>query len=120
MSTPNINNTVSARGLTGESASVVTTARAKGAVPETVQEPVKNPPPTPEHLKRLVESANKALDKSSAQLAFSVDDATNKSVVRVTELQSGKLIMQFPSEEMLAITRAIDQSQQGALLREKA
>jgi flagellar protein FlaG len=68
----------------------------------------------------MVETANQALEKSSSKLAFSVDDTTNKTVVKVTESQSGKLIMQFPSEEMLAITRALDQSQQGALLREKA
>lgn len=119
MSTPNINNAVSSRGLAGDSAPVAAAAKAKGAPAEAAPVSVKNTP-SPEQLKRMVESANKTMDKISSKLEFTVDDATNKTVVKVTEAQSGKVIMQFPSEEMLSITRAIDSSQHGALLKEKA
>lgn len=119
MSTPNINNAVSSRGLAADSSPVAATAKAKGAPAEAAPVSAKNTP-SPEQLKRMVESANKTMDKISSKLEFTVDDATNKTVVKVTEAQSGKIIMQFPSEEMLSITRAIDSSQHGALLKEKA
>lgn len=119
MATPNINSAVSSPGLTGDSSPVAASAKAKGMPAEPAQVAVKNTP-SPEQLKRMVETANKTMDKLSSKLEFTVDDATNKTVVKVTEAQSGKVIMQFPSEEMLSITRAIDSSQHGALLKEKA
>jgi flagellar protein FlaG len=119
MSTPNINNAVSTRGLAGDTAPVAGSPKAKGAPAEPAQAEVKSSP-TPDNLKRMVDTANKAMDKLNSKLEFKVDDTTNKTVVKVTEAQSGKVIMQFPSEEMLSITRAIDSSQQGALLKEKA
>ena len=119
MATPNINSAVSSPGFTGESSPVAASPKAKGMPAEPAQVAVKNKP-SPENLKRMVESANKSMDKLSSMLQFTVDDATSKTVVKVTESQSGKVIMQFPSEEMLSITRAIDRSQLGALLKEKA
>ena len=71
----------------------------------------------------MVETANKAMDKANSSLEFTVDNATNKTIIKVMEAQSGKVIMQFPSEEMLSITRAIDHAQrpqQGILLKDKA
>lgn len=119
MSTPNINNAVSSRGLAGDSSPVAATPKTRETPAEAAPVAVKATP-SPEQLKRLVESANKTMDKLSSRLEFTVDDATNKTVVKVTEAQSGKVIMQFPSEEMLSITRAIDSSHHGALLKEKA
>ncbi len=119
MSTQNINNVTSNRGVAGDSAPLVTVAKSKAAAAE---QPVAKPAraPSPESLQRMVDNANHAMVKVNSNLAFSVDDATNKTVIKVTESQSGKIIMQFPSEEMLAITRAIDHAQNGTLLKEKA
>jgi len=121
MSTPNINNAASSlsRGISGEGAPAVTLPKAKGA-PLEAEAAVVKAAPSPENLKRMVDTANKSMDKINSKLEFTVDDTTNKTVVKVTEAQSGKVIMQFPSEEMLSITRAIDSSQHGALLKEKA
>ena len=121
MSTPNINNAVSSssRGISGDSAPAVTMPKTKEASSEAAPAPVKVAP-SPESLQKMVDNANKVMDKMSSRLEFTVDDTTNKTVVKVTEAQSGKIIMQFPSEEMLSITRAIDSSQHGALLKEKA
>jgi flagellar protein FlaG len=121
MSTPNINNAASSlsRGISGDSAPVVTLPKGKGAPVEAEAVVVKSAP-SAENLKKMVDTANKTMDKINSKLEFTVDDTTNKTVVKVTEAQSGKVIMQFPSEEMLSITRAIDSSQHGALLKEKA
>ncbi len=119
MSTQNINSATSNRGVTGDSAPVVTVAKSKASPAEQSQVTVKGAPSS-EHLQHMVEKANKAMDKVSSNLEFTVDNATNKTVIKVTESQSGKVIMQFPSEEMLSVTRAIDHAQKGVLLKDKA
>lgn len=53
------------------------------------------------------------------QLAFSIDDATEKLVVRITDASTGELIRQLPSEEALAIARSLDKLQ-GLLLKQEA
>lgn len=120
MSAHNINSAVPARGVTGDNAPVPTATHKTRAAPAELPEIAVKGKPTPEQLKQLVDSANKRMEKASSQLEFTVDNATNKTVVKVTEAQSGKVIMQFPSEEMLSITRAIDHAQHGVLLKEKA
>lgn len=120
MSAHNINSAIPARVANADSASLPAAAHKTRATPAEMPEVAVKSAPSPEQLKHLVENANKAMDKSSSKLEFTVDDATNKTIVKVTEAQSGKLIMQFPSEEMLSITRAIDHAQHGALLKEKA
>ncbi len=118
MSIQNINSTSSASRPTGDSAPVV--------VPRTQAAPVEVPQaavtsePTPAQLQRMVAVANQAMQRISSSLEFSVDEATNKTVIRVVEKQTGQLIMQFPTEDMLSITRAIDNAQQSILLRQKA
>lgn len=53
------------------------------------------------------------------QLAFSIDDTTEKPVVRVTDASTGELIRQMPSEEALAIARSLDKLQ-GLLIKQEA
>ena len=53
------------------------------------------------------------------QLVFSIDDATEKLIVRVTDASTGELIRQLPSEEALAIARSLDRLQ-GLLLKQEA
>ncbi len=122
MSTHNINSAVSARVLPGESAPVAVATHKKTAPADQPAGGTKAAP-SPDQLKSMVETANKAMDKANSNLEFTVDNATNKTIIKVTEAQSGKVIMQFPSEEMLSITRAIDHAQrpqQGILLKDKA
>ncbi len=82
--------------------------------------------PSPEQLKNAVESLNKAMQQSSLSLEFSVDPNTKTPVVKMMDSESGKVIRQYPSEEVLAIAQSIDQylsehqSQQGLLLKQKA
>jgi flagellar protein FlaG len=120
MSAQNINSAVPARGVTNEGAPMPAAAhKSRAATAELPEVAIKGAPST-EQLKHLVDNANKAMDKASSKLEFTVDNATNKTIVKVTEAQSGKVIMQFPSEEMLSITRAIDHAQNGVLLKTKA
>ena len=82
----------------------------------------KNPvsPSSPEELNNLVDHVNVALQGNSSDLKFTVVEGTDISVVRVEDAKTGELIRQFPSEEMVAFARALDESQQGTMLEEKA
>ncbi len=55
----------------------------------------------------------------SNSLDFSIDDSTGKAIVRITDRETGELIRQIPSEEMMEIARSLDKMQ-GLLLRQKA
>jgi len=120
MSAHNINSTAPVRVATSDNSPVPPASQKTRATRAELPGIAVKGAPSPDQLKHLVDNANKAMDKSNSQLEFTVDNDTNKTVVKVTESNSGKVIMQFPSEEMLSITRAIDHAQHGVLLKAKA
>ncbi len=71
-------------------------------------------------LRNLVEQTNQALPKKMSNLKFMVVEGTDINVVRIEDSETGELIRQFPSEEMVAFARTIDEMQQGAMLEEQA
>jgi len=71
-------------------------------------------------LQNALESINKALRQSSKNLEFSVDEGSRRQIVKVVDTETGDVIRQFPSEEMLAISRSIDMIQQGLLFKQEA
>ncbi|MDO8369243.1 MAG: flagellar protein FlaG [Candidatus Nitrotoga sp.] len=71
-------------------------------------------------LRNAADNINKVLKQSNKNLEFSVDTGTKKPIVKLIETDTGDLIRQYPTEEMLAISSAIDQFQQGILLKQKA
>lgn len=73
-----------------------------------------------EQLRRAAEVINKALQQSNRNLEFRFDEGTHRVVVKLTDTETGELIRQIPSDEMLAISRSIGEFQQGLLLRQKA
>jgi flagellar protein FlaG len=77
-------------------------------------------PPSPEELKQAVAAINQAMKQSNRNLEFMVDSDTDRTVVRMVDTSTGELIRQFPTETTLAISRGIEQFQQGLLLRQKA
>ncbi|MBW8327798.1 MAG: flagellar protein FlaG [Thiobacillus sp.] len=97
--------------------------RAYGAAPAraVADIPAQTPPqPSVEELKGAVAAINQAMQQANRNLEFSVDTDTNRTVVRMVDTSTGELIRQFPSETTLAISRGIDQFQQGLLLKQKA
>lgn len=68
--------------------------------------------PSDAQLKSAVESANRAIKQTNNNLEFSVDTESNKIVVKLMDSDTGAVIKQFPSEEMLALSKAIGQMQE--------
>lgn len=93
---------------------------APKVVADTARQPVSQQPLT-QNLKSAVDSVNQALRHSNQSLEISVDSATKQPVVKLKDTQTGELIRQIPSKEMLAIAQSIDEFlQRGQLLSEKA
>jgi len=76
--------------------------------------------PGVEELRELVAIANEAPVVRSSQLKFSVEDGTDINVVRVEDSETGELIRQVPTEQMVALAKALEEQKQGAMLEEKA
>ena len=103
--------------LTGDSAPVAVVATPSNieAKPALAEQQA-----TPAQLQNAVDNINKALKQSNKNLEFSVDESTKKPVFQLKDTETGDLIRQFPTEGMLAISRSIDQYQQGLLLKQEA
>ena len=89
-------------------------------LPHVAAEPMVKPQPSTEQLKNVVDGINRALKQANRSVEFSVDKDTQKQVVKLVDSETGDVIRQFPTDEMLAISRAIDQVQQGLLLKQRA
>ncbi|MEP7702942.1 flagellar protein FlaG [Paraglaciecola sp. 25GB23A] len=58
-------------------------------------------------IKAAVEELSSFAKASSRQLAFSVDESSDRPVVKVTDTESGKVIRQIPSEEVLKLSERL-------------
>lgn len=56
----------------------------------------------------LVDDLNVRLKEKSYNLAFSVDQRSGESVVKVSDAESGDVIRQIPSEELLVLRKKMD------------
>lgn len=87
---------------------------------EVTAAPVREPTaPSPQDLQKMLAEAQTLLTSRAANLEFSLDDETGKTVVRVVDKETQEVIRQFPSEEMLAVARNL-QRIQGFLLEDRA
>lgn len=78
--------------------------------------------PTPAQLSNEVGRINAALKQANrnVELSISVDDSTKKQVITLKDKTTGDTLLQYPSEAVLAISRSIDEFQQGQLLNRQA
>ena len=75
--------------------------------------------PKLQEVKESVEKINKTVQAMARNLQFTVDEATQMNVVKVVDVETKDVIRQIPSEEVLAIAKALDKLQ-GLLFKEKA
>ena len=87
----------------------------------TLDNPVFAPaqPVTQEAVAAAVQSANAYVQSVSSSLQFSLDQDTGRTVVKMIDTQTEEVLRQFPSEEMLAISKSIDRMQ-GLLINREA
>lgn len=111
-------------GVPGVSVAVTSSPQARPSapveLPEIAVKKVAEQQASTAQLQNALESVNKALRQSGKNLEFSVDEESRRQIVRVVDTETGDVIRQFPSEEMLAISRSIDMVQQGLLIKQEA
>jgi flagellar protein FlaG len=71
-------------------------------------------------IQSAVDKVNQAMLQANTGVEFSIDNNSRKAVVRVVDTKTGDTIKQFPSEQMIAISKSIDHFQKGLLLTQKA
>jgi flagellar protein FlaG len=76
--------------------------------------------PSDAQMQAIIHKANEALAKNNIAMQFSVDESTGIRVVQVVDTQSGQVIRQFPSKELLSVAGELDSIQQGLLINQKA
>lgn len=72
-----------------------------------------------ESLKAAVEKTQKFVNLKASDIQFSLDEDSNKMVVKVIDRSTKEVIRQIPSEEMLEIAEALEKLQ-GLLVKEQA
>ena len=76
-------------------------------------------PPSMEQVKQAVQEINKSTQYGARGLEFSVDDASDRTIIKIVDKQTQDVIRQIPTEEALAISHSLDQVI-GNLLKDKA
>jgi flagellar protein FlaG len=61
-----------------------------------------------EQLQQAVNTVNKFIEPAARNLEFQVDAQSGRTVMRLIDKETGSVLRQMPSEEMLAIARALD------------
>ncbi len=76
--------------------------------------------PTMEQLAAAVKNINDSLQQHARGLEFAVDSESERVVVKIIDQDTKQVLRQIPSEEALELAKALDQAQQGMLIRQKA
>jgi flagellar protein FlaG len=69
-----------------------------------------------DEIKRATEELQRCVNEMAPELQFSVDEDTGRSIITLTDRNTNEVIRQIPSEEALALARAMDQFQRGLIL----
>jgi flagellar protein FlaG len=64
-----------------------------------------------EQIETAVSQLTEILQTNNRQLSFSVDEGSNKQVVKVTDAVTGEVIRQIPSEEVLKLSERLQDLQ---------
>jgi flagellar protein FlaG len=73
-------------------------------------------------VKTAAATGNSIMQATNRNLEFQVDDSTKKVVVKIVDSQSGKVLRQIPSEDMLAFIDKMQklEGDKGSVLQDRA
>ena len=83
-------------------------AKLRAETSESREEATKNLEMIRARLKEISASLNEDMGIRSKRLKFSVDETTNRMLVKVVDKESGKDIRQIPSEAILKVAHNLD------------
>nr|WP_314630449.1 flagellar protein FlaG [uncultured Noviherbaspirillum sp.] len=65
----------------------------------------------PAELKQRVDELNAAMKVHASSIQFSIDDDSGRTIVKVVDTDTDTVLRQYPSKELLAISKQIDKFQ---------
>jgi flagellar protein FlaG len=65
----------------------------------------------PAALKQRVDELNAAMKIHASSIEFSIDDDSGRTIVKVVDTDTDTVLRQYPSKELLAISKQIDKFQ---------
>lgn len=73
-------------------------------------------------VKQAADQGNSLLQAVTRNLQFKVDDSTQELVVKIVDSETGDVVRQIPSEEMLAFIRRLQELEghQGSVIQDRA
>ena len=106
-----------ARTQTGSAASVE--ARPGNVQPNASAQEQAQRVPSVDEVQKALEEVERAVAPMTQSLAFSLDKDSGKTVVKVMDTETNEVIRQIPTEEVLAISKAVDKLK-GLLIKQQA
>ncbi|MCP5231389.1 MAG: flagellar protein FlaG [Zoogloeaceae bacterium] len=76
-------------------------------------------PASAEQINQALDEVRNALQPVAQNLLFSLDSDTGKTVIKIVDASTDEVIKQIPSEEILAISKALGKLQ-GLLVKQEA
>lgn len=70
-------------------------------------------------LNKTVDELNNYVQNLHREIQFSVDNDSNKTIIKVIDANTGEVIRQLPPDEMMRLVKRLDELE-GLLVREKA
>ena len=123
---PVARNVESSSGVAVQAETVSAAAPAQTTAPvqavaarQSAQSVKTTPEPSIEDVNKAVQKVQEAVQSMASSLRFFVDEKTGKTVVTLSDAETGEIIRQMPSKEMIELSRNIDRLQ-GMLLKQKA
>ena len=79
-----------------------------------------NPTSSPsfEQVQQATQAVQAMVQSKTSALTFSIDKESGKTIVKVMDAQSGEVLRQIPSEEMIALSHAMSTMQNGLLIKQ--
>jgi len=102
----------SAPSTAGNAAALVTRLPAADTGKEVAQGgqdlPAQAAPPPPPDIDAAVRRLNQLMAERQRNLSFHVDEASGRTVITVLDATTSAVVRQIPSEEVLALARALE------------
>jgi flagellar protein FlaG len=94
-------------------AAVAARRQASAAAQEAAVKSTGTTPGTadPAELKQRVDELNAAMKMHASSIQFSIDDDSGRTIVKVVDTDTDAVLRQYPSKELLAISKQIDKFQ---------
>lgn len=96
-------------------------AAAKPAAPVELVDAVRQPAAVPRqgNIGAAVKDLNKSLQAVAPGVEFSIDEDSQRTVVKIVDQETKEVLRQVPTEEVLELAKALDKLQ-GLLIQQKA